>query len=99
MSIALRRGLIVALSTTVALLAWVTWRGVVEVRSCSRELEALQARRDTLRTTNTRLKREVEALQKERETRVRVAREALDVAAPGEVLVLVPAADARQVRR
>jgi cell division protein FtsB len=96
---AFRRGLMVAVSVAATVLAWATWRGVVEVRTSSMELEALQARRDTLRTTNIKLKREVEALRNERETRARVAREALDVAAPGEVLVLVPAADTRQAHR
>jgi cell division protein FtsB len=98
-SAGLRRGLLLAASATVALLAWGTWRGVVEVHSSLKELEALEARRDTLRTANARLKREVDALKSERETRARVAREALDVAAPGEVLVLVPGADPKPRQR
>jgi cell division protein FtsB len=36
------------------------------------------------------LERAIRALKEEREARARAAREALDVAAPGEVIVVVP---------
>ena len=42
------------------------------------------------RQTRRELARQVEALKNEREARARAAREALDVAAPDEVLVVLP---------
>ncbi len=66
-----------------------TWRGVVLLRESLGELHELEARRDRLAKGNEKLAREVEALEREREAKVHAARETLDVAAPGEVLVLV----------
>ncbi|MBZ5587205.1 MAG: septum formation initiator family protein [Acidobacteriia bacterium] len=68
-------------------LGW--WRAVVVERDTRRELEELRTRRQQLEQANWALKREVRALKNEREARARAAREALDVAAPGEVLVIV----------
>jgi cell division protein FtsB len=72
------------------LVAWGWWAGAVRVRETRRELAQLEAQRLQLEAAQRRLAREVEALRREREAKVRAAREALDVAAPGEVLVVIP---------
>jgi cell division protein FtsB len=74
----------------VALVAWGWWRAVIAERDTRRELVELRTRRQQLEETNRALAREVEALKREREDRARAARETLDVAAPGEVVVVVP---------
>jgi cell division protein FtsB len=72
-----------------ALVAWGWWAGSTRVRETRRELAGLQERKQELETSRRALAREVQALREEREARVRAARDALDVAAPGEVLVVV----------
>ena len=74
----------------VVLVGWGWWRAVVAERETRRELLELRVRRQQLEETNRALAREVEALKREREARARAARETLDVAAPDEVLVVVP---------
>lgn len=74
----------------VALVGWGWWQAVIAERETRRELVELRARRQQLEEANRALAREVEALKREREARARAAREALDVAAPDEVLVIVP---------
>jgi len=69
-------------------LGW--WRAVIVERDTRRELEDLRARSQQLEKTNRVLERAIRALKEEREARARAAREALDVAAPGEVVVIVP---------
>jgi len=88
----LRRGLLVAAPLAAALIAWGWWRGVERVRETRRELAQLEVQRQELETARRDLARQVEALRREREAKVRAAREGLDVAAPGEVLVVMPAA-------
>ncbi len=85
-----RRALLVLTPLLAAGVAWGWWRGSVRVRETQRELAQLEMRRQELEATRRRLSREVEALKHEREAKVRAAREALDVAAPGEVLVVIP---------
>lgn len=72
------------------LAAWGAWRGVAEARQGRIETRALEAHRANLEETNRALRCEVDALQHERAARERAARQALDVSAPGEVLVIVP---------
>jgi cell division protein FtsB len=86
----LRRALLVVGPLLVALVGWGWWQGTVRVRETRRELAQLQRRLETLAAERARLAREVESLKQEREARARAAREALDVAAPGEVLVVLP---------
>ncbi len=90
MKITPRRSLLVLGPLLVAAVAWGWWRGAVRVRETERELAALEARRQELVAVNRKLAREVEGLRAEREARVRAAREALDVVAPGDVLVVPP---------
>ena len=85
-----RRALLVLAPLLAAGVAWGWWRGSVRVRETRRELAQLELRRQSLEAARRRLNREVEALRHEREAKVRAAREALDVAAPGEVLVVMP---------
>jgi cell division protein FtsB len=72
------------------LVGWGWWRAVVAERETRQELVELRVRRQQLEEVNRALERQVEALKHEREARARAAREALDVAAPGEVLVVIP---------
>jgi hypothetical protein len=65
----------------VVLIGWGWWQAVVAERETRRELLELRAHRQQL-----------EEAKREREARARAARETLDVAAPGEVLVIVPQA-------
>jgi len=69
-------------------LGW--WRAVIVERETQRELEEFRVRRQQLEEANRVLERAIRALKEEREARARAAREALDVAAPGEVIVVVP---------
>ena len=85
-----RRWLWLLVPLLVALVGWGWWGAVTAERETRRELEELRARRQQLEETNRALERQVAALKQEREARARAAREALDVAAPGEVLVVVP---------
>jgi cell division protein FtsB len=87
-----RRSLGILLPLLALLVAWGWWRAVVAERATRREVVELRARRQQLEETNRELAREVEALKNDREARARAAREALDVAAPGEILVVVPRA-------
>ncbi|HVN76600.1 MAG TPA: septum formation initiator family protein [Thermoanaerobaculaceae bacterium] len=80
--------LLAPLVTAVVGLGW--WRAVVVERQTRRELEELRVRRQELEEANRVLERAIRALKTEREARARAAREALDVAAPGEVVVIVP---------
>lgn len=82
-----------ALAVVPALLAlagWGWWAGVRAARETRVELSALKARQQQLEDANRNLRREVDQLQRERWARERAAREALPVAAPGEVLVVIP---------
>jgi cell division protein FtsB len=85
-----RRWLWALVPLLVALVSWGWWQAVIAERETRRELVELRVRRQQLEEANRALAREVEALKREREARARAAREALDVAAPGEVLVIVP---------
>lgn len=76
----------------VVLIGWGWWQAVVAERETRRELLELRVHRQQLEEENRALARQVEALKREREARARAAREALDVAAPDEVLVIVPQA-------
>lgn len=78
----------------VAAVGWGWWRGVVTTRASSREVADLLARKARLEQVNAELRREVTSLSREREARARVARNILDVAGPGEVVIVVPAAPA-----
>jgi cell division protein FtsB len=69
-------------------LGW--WRAVIVERETQRELEEFRVRRQQLEEANRVLERAIRALKEEREARARAAREALDVAEPGEVIVVVP---------
>jgi cell division protein FtsB len=85
-----RRWLWLLVPLLVALVGWGWWRAVAAERETRRELEELRGRRQQLEETNRALERQVAALKQEREARARAARETLDAAAPGEVLVIVP---------
>ncbi|MFH1176626.1 MAG: septum formation initiator family protein [Acidobacteriota bacterium] len=74
-----------------SLVFWGWWKGTVRMRETRRELAQLEARKERLEIARRSLAREVEALRHEREARARSAREVLDVVAPGEVLVVLPA--------
>ncbi len=74
----------------VALIGLGWWRAVVAERETRRELADMRSRREQLERANRALEREVGSLKHEPEARARAAREALDAAAPGEVLVIVP---------
>jgi len=69
-------------------LGW--WRAVAAERETRRELEELRGRKQRIESAIQALDREVTSLKREREALARAAREALDAAAPGEVLVIVP---------
>ncbi|MDD5563667.1 MAG: septum formation initiator family protein [Thermoanaerobaculaceae bacterium] len=90
MKLPARRLVWVLVPLLVGLIALGWWRGVVGERATRRELEDLRSRREQLERANRALEREVAALKGDREARVRAARKTLDVAAPGEVLVIVP---------
>lgn len=90
----LRWGLWAVAPCVAGLVAWGAWRGVAQAQRSRDELQILLARRDLLVRVNLELRREVGSLQHERAARERAAREALDVVAPGEVLVIVPEARA-----
>ncbi len=85
-----RRWLWLLAPLAVALVGLGWWKAMVVELDTRRELEELRARRQQLEEANRALEREVRALKNEREARARAARETLDVAAPGEVLVIVP---------
>jgi len=89
-----RRALLLVLPPLAALIGWGWWVGLVAERETRRELAELQGRRQQLERVTQALSREVAALKHEPAARARAAREALDVAAPDEVLVIVPARDA-----
>jgi cell division protein FtsB len=86
----LRLALLVLGPLALALLLWGWWRGVESARASQRELAELQARMARLESATAELRREVAALQREKEAKARAAREVLDVAAPGEVVVVTP---------
>lgn len=73
-----------------ALVVWGWWVGSQRVRETQLELAQLEHTKRELEVGNRSLASQVEALRRDREARVRAAREALDVAAPGEVLVVLP---------
>jgi cell division protein FtsB len=85
-----RPWLLVLVPLVAVLVGWGWWRAVVAERETRRELVELRVRRQQLEEVNRALARQVEALKHEREARARAAREALDVAAPGEMLVVIP---------
>lgn len=87
-----RRWLWALVPLLVVLIGWGWWQAVVAERETRRELIELRVHRHQLEEENRALARQVEALKREREARARAAREALDVAAPDEVLVIVPQA-------
>jgi len=86
-----RRAAWLGLPVLVALVGWGWWSGNLAVREARRELAELEARQAELERQNRELVRQIDALRRERETRARAAREAMDVAAPGETVVIVPA--------
>jgi cell division protein FtsB len=77
----------------IVFLAWGWWGGMIATQEARRELAQLAQEKSRLEKANQELRREVAALRREREARARVARETLDVAAPGEVLVVLPPAE------
>jgi cell division protein FtsB len=85
-----RRALLVVVPLLVAAVGWGWLRGAERVRETRRELAQLEARRQALDGERRRLARDVEALRHEREAKVRAAREALDVSAPDEMLLVLP---------
>jgi cell division protein FtsB len=85
-----RLGIWLGLPIYVAVVAFGWWRGTVAVRETRRELQGLLAQETELTAANRELAAQVKALHEEREARARAARESLDVAAPGEVIVIVP---------
>jgi cell division protein FtsB len=85
-----RRALLLAVPVLAVAVSWGWWLGAERVRETRKELAELTARRETLDRECRRLAREVEALRREKEARVRAARESLDVLAPGEVMVVLP---------
>ena len=80
--------LVIPLLLGLIALGW--WRAALTARVTRRELVELRQRRERLEQANRALTREVEALKHEREERALAARKVLAVAAPGEILVLVP---------
>ncbi len=90
MRLSVRRWLWVVVPLLAVLVAWGWWRAIGAERETRRELVEMRARRDQLESANRALTRQVEALKNEREARARAAREMLDVAAPDEVLVVLP---------
>jgi cell division protein FtsB len=82
----------VALPVAAVAIGWGFWSGQQATRRAREELRALEARRAQLEQTNRDLARRVEALQHDREARAHAAREGLDVAAPGETIVILPPA-------
>ena len=74
-----------------AAVGWGWWRGVETTRASSREVADLLARKARIEQVNAELRREVTALSREREARARAARNILDAAGPGEVVIVVPA--------
>jgi cell division protein FtsB len=94
-----RRALLVVVPLLAGLVGWGWWLGATRVRETRRELAQLEQRRQALDAERRRLAREVESLRREREAKVRAARETLDVAAPGEVLVVLPPATPGPGRR
>ena len=92
MKLTSRRALLVVVPLLAVLVGWGWWQGTLRVRETRRELAQLEERLERLETERRRLAREVESLREEREARVRAARESLDVAAPGEILVILPPA-------
>jgi cell division protein FtsB len=87
-----RRWLWALVPLLVALVGWGWWQAVIAERETRRELLELRTRRQQLEEANRALAREVEFLKRESEARERAARETLDVAAPNEVLIIVPRA-------
>jgi cell division protein FtsB len=85
-----RRWLGLLLPLLALLVGWGWSRAIVAERQTRRELVNLRAQRQQLEETNRELARQIEALKNEREARARAARETLDVAAPDEVLVVLP---------
>ncbi|MFI5142949.1 MAG: septum formation initiator family protein [Thermoanaerobaculales bacterium] len=85
-----RRALWLVVPPLVGLVGWGWWLGLVAQRNARRELAELQVRREKLERATQALAREVAALKREPAARERAAREALDVARPDEVLVIVP---------
>ena len=81
-----------------AVLVWGWWRGVVVERETRRELLELSAKKRRVEEVNRLLAREVAALSQERAARERAARDGLDVAAPDEVVVVVPATPTPRAR-
>jgi cell division protein FtsB len=84
-----RRWLLLGAPLLAAVVLWGWWSGSTRVHEARRELAGLEARREQLDSTRRTLALEVEALHTDREARKRAARETLDVAAPGEFLVIV----------
>ena len=85
-----RRWLLLALLPVVGVALWGWWGGVESERQTRRSLNELLARKAELEKHNSALRREVKGLREERAARERVARESLGVAAPEEVVVLLP---------
>lgn len=90
MSLPRRRWLWLLAPIVVALIGLGWWRSVIVERETRRELEDLRARRQQLEEANRVLDRTIRALKQEPEARARAARETLDVAAPAEVVVILP---------
>lgn len=84
---------ILKLAGLALLLAYWAWNfaaGQRELAQARREYAALVARRDTLRARAAQLRREVESLQGDAESRSRAARELLGVCGVDEKVVILP---------
>ena len=93
-----RRPWLIALPVFAALVGWGWWSTSTAVREAHRELAELERRRDELERANRELERQIDGLRREREARARAARETMDVAAPGETVVIVPPSPTPAVR-
>lgn len=85
------RGLLVLAPVVAGLAAWGWWAGFVSLREARTELNRLVERRVALERANRQLRRELAGLQHDREARARAARTVLLTAAPGELVVILPA--------
>lgn len=72
------------------LVAWGWWAGLAGVRETRGELQRLIERRSALEAANRELRQKLAGVREDREARARAAREVLHVAAPDEIVVVLP---------
>lgn len=92
---ALRRPVLVRLGVALVplaagLVAWGWWAGLAGVRETRGELQRLIERRSALEEANRELRQKLAGVREDREARARAAREVLHVAAPDEIVVILP---------